>query len=243
MATTGPGASLTVDFSDIDHNTARGAAGGNAIVNGSGGDAGGGGVYNGAGTALTISNSSLLYDQALGGNGGIGGNGGFASGGAIFVASDGSTLTISNPGGFTGFAFDQAIGGNGGKAGSPPGFTVNGDGGDGDGGAIALVGLMGVASTVTIDGAGIVQSTARGGNGFASPGFVAGSAGNGVAGAILLGSTGITATISNTALTRNTATGGTGTATDTNPTLIGSDAGSAASASAAPSRTSKRPSP
>jgi hypothetical protein len=97
----------TVIASTITHNQAIGAAGGNG---GNGGHGWGGGVANESGGTLSISSTTVAYNEAQGGNGGNGGNG---WGGGLYIDAS-STLILT---GAT-VQHNFAIGGAGGAGGS-----------------------------------------------------------------------------------------------------------------------------
>ena len=112
-----------------------GASGGNGSAGFLGGAAFGGGISN-QGGSLTISKSTIVANQAVGGGGGNGGNGGFAQG------ADGTGSGNGGP----------AVGGKGGDG---------GPGGAGIGGGI----YNGIGGRLAINATTITRNTAKGGNG------------------------------------------------------------------------------
>jgi hypothetical protein len=88
--------------------------GGQGVAGGKGGNGLGGGIANLLGSMLTVGNSTLDYNGAIGGNGGVGGNG---LGGGIYndgsTASGVSSLTVTG----STITDNQAQGGQGGAPG------------------------------------------------------------------------------------------------------------------------------
>jgi hypothetical protein len=138
---TGPGATLVVNRSTFDHNQALGGNGNQSATNPAGvngpNDAFGGAIHLSAGTANTITDSTIAHNVAIAGAGAAGQDGGLAWGGGIdlfnsfghAVSATVSSCTVDH---------NAAIGGQGG-----PG----GNGGDAWGGGLAA--LLGVTLTVT----------------------------------------------------------------------------------------------
>ncbi|MFQ5613193.1 MAG: choice-of-anchor Q domain-containing protein [Anaerolineae bacterium] len=119
--------------STVTANQVFGGRGGSNSSFGSGGGGGGGamggGIFNDGGM-LVIANSTLFFNDAIGGNGNFGGPGvgGGGGGGGGNGGDGGDGATGPNPGGD---GRDGGFGGGGGGGGSPGGFGAGGAGGDG----------------------------------------------------------------------------------------------------------------
>ena len=146
----------------VSGNTAQGTAGSTGVQGSGGGAVGGaggagqdgstgagGGIFNAAGS-MTVSNSTITSNVAVGGNGGIGGMGGAGEGAIGAAGANGQSGT----------------GGAGG---------AGGNGGVGLGGGI----FNAAGAKLTISGSEISLNTARGGNGGAGGAGFLGSGGNG----------------------------------------------------------------
>ncbi len=107
-----PGASLTLQDVTLSGGVALGFDG----APGSGGAGQGGAVYNDG--TLTLLDTTLTANQAIGGNGGAIGHGGGGFGGAIY--NDAGLVSITN----STLAANQAVGGTGGTAGIAQGGAV-----------------------------------------------------------------------------------------------------------------------
>src|SRR5262249_40787967 len=161
---------LSLDTVTVQNSTAQGSAGTNGGPDAPGANgtaAWGGAIYVAAGS-LTLNNSTLASDAAVGGAGGAGGAGGQTNlyggpggaggsslGGAIYLAA--GTLTLTN----ATLSNDSAQGGAGGTGGAalaPAG--PGGAGGSSQGGAIFVAG-----GTVTMTYATVYNDSAPGGVG------------------------------------------------------------------------------
>lgn len=210
--------SLTLNDLTLSNGVARGFDGGITFKGGDGGGSAGlgGAIYN-QGT-LTVRNSLLTGNLAIGGNGGnsnngnqgngggggggllgaggstigqspgIGGSGGGGQGGFLYSNGQGAGFGAGGGGGGQGFVNPAGVGGAGGFGG----------GGGGGGSKPSGPGVGGVGGFG--GGAGANGSYPQGG---------AGGGGAGLGGAIFT-DTGSTVTITNSTLTSNTAQGGTG---------------------------------
>ena len=220
------GGDLTLQNLTLTNGAANGSNGGTA-----GGQGGGGGGAAGMGGALfndgslTLLNSTLSGNTALGGNGGRGGTGGF---GGIGGAGGGG---LNGPGqdspynqaiGATGGLGGGGNGGNGtgsgsGQPGSMGGFG-SGGGGGGYGSSPGGIGGMGGFGAGAGGSGGNTGSSASGGFGGGEGGVAAIFGGGGGGGAGLGGgifnNSGAYLTITNSTLSGNTAQGGTGGATN-----------------------------
>lgn len=234
-----------------------GGDGGNA---GAGGQARGGGVFSNA-TSLTITDTTLENNDAVGGNGGLGGvagigfgsdgdcgsggNGGAANGAGLHVA--GGTVAISG----STISNGHADAGDGGNGPNNAGFTATfaGAGGDGGSGGTANGGGISIAAgTVSLVNSTVSGNLAAGGTaGSGGDGADAwssgvsdgdggngGAGGNGFGGGIQAG--GGTLSISNSTVANNTSsfsTGGTGGATGTSLGGAGATPGATGASGAA----------
>ena len=207
--------------SQIDGNHALGGLG--AIGGGSGGPAAGGGLHATA-WVITISNSEMKNNQAVGGAGGagfwdfpsctgtfiVGGNGGAAHGGAFVLSANApATLTTVAVDG------NLARGGDGGIG--AIGDSNCPDGGNAGAGGLAFGGAADVGSILAATGGSFSSNTAKGGNGAAggsggagSTGGNGGAGGNAVGGAIEVEFGAGVLTLTTVTLAGNAATGGDG---------------------------------
>ena len=216
----GSGGDLTLQSLTLSDGAALGSAGGSG-----GGQGGGGGGAAGMGGALfndgsvTLLNSTLSGNTAIGGAGGAGGTGGFGGiggGGGAGLNGAGQDSPFNQSVGASGGAGGGGNGGNGtGSGGGQPG-TLGGFGSGGGGGGYGTA-PGGVGGTGGFGGGaggsgGNTPSVASGGFGGGAGGFRAilgggGGGGAGLGGAIF-NNTGATLTISNSTLSGNTAQGG-----------------------------------
>jgi uncharacterized repeat protein (TIGR01451 family) len=241
------GGTVTVTGSEatFSQNIAQGGNGGNGsnsvnllVIIGGGGKGGSGGaggvgygglLYDGGGGTVTLSNSALTYNEAVGGNGGNGGNGkgsskaisctgggssagGAGSGGGLYLASDSVTLNLSNDR----LSNNTAVGGNGGNGGndnSSSGVAPGGRGSDGAAGSGGFLFLEG-GGLVNLEDDTLSSNEAQGGKGgHGGQGFTAQDAGDGTGGNGLGGGLfvyGGTVQLTNDTLSSNKAVGGKG---------------------------------
>jgi hypothetical protein len=203
------GGNVTLDHVLVEGNLAVGGV----TMSGAGTNALGGGIWSNA--ALTVNNSTIENNEAIGGGGGaggaplgLGGSGGIGQGGAIFVSGGTVSLTATT------IDSNQALGGNGGhgqngNSGRPLGGN-GGGGGAGEGGGLLLAGgqLTVASSTVSTNFAG----GGAGGNG--GLGVTTGNGGNGGDGGAAEGggilATGGTLLLSNATVAVNSTAGGGG---------------------------------
>ncbi len=209
------GGTVTLNSDIIQNNQSVGVDGVDGI-NGSGGTSGGqggfgtagqgGGIFN-SGT-LTLSNSSLLFNQAIGGAGGNGGSGGFAAGSIGVKGGNGGTGT-GGAGGAGGQGGD-AIGGGIVNAGGAT-LTLTNDSVSNNK-AIGGAGGVGGPGNIGLGGSGGASSTTEpgnGGDGIGGNGGRGGSGGRGLGGGLInLGKTTVTGNA--TAFLSNLAIGGAG---------------------------------
>ncbi len=223
---------LTLQSLTLSDGAALGSAGGTG-----GGQGGGGGGAAGMGGALfndgsvTLSNSTLSGNTAIGGAGGAGGIGGFGGiggGGGGGLNGAGQDSPYNQTVGATGGAGGGGNGGNGTGAGSGQPGTMggfgSGGGGGGYGSAPGGIGGAGGFGGGAGGSGGNTPSVATGGFGGGDGGVASvrgggGGGGAGLGGAIFNNS-GATLTISNSTLSGNTAQGGAGGATSTPFTAI-----------------------
>jgi CSLREA domain-containing protein len=181
------GQQVTISGLTISNGLVRGADGSR------GGQAPGGAIYQGRNTTLTLRDSIISQNAAIGGtgtkpggcipNGGSDFSGGFANGGGIY--NEGGVLNIIN----------STVSGN-----TVVGGTGSSSGGSGIGGAIFHGGGVLIILNSTIS-----QNSATGGNGSCGPG------GSGDGAAIFNGSSSInkpTVFLGNSTISQNSATGG-----------------------------------
>lgn len=204
-----------------------GINGGAGVAGGTGGfgTAGeGGGIFNGG--TLTLANSSVLSNQALGGAGGNGGNGGFAAGANGASGFNGQLGTGGN-GGAGGFGGDALGGGIFNKAGAHMTIkasaisgnrAIGGLGGVGGSGAIGLGGTGGGSST---------HVPGNGGDGVGGSGGVGGQGGQALGGGIMNRGT-LSFNGGATAITSNFATGGGGFSGGSGANGVGGNGGTGA---------------
>jgi hypothetical protein len=165
----------SVEGCTFDANVARGGAGGNGVggaASGVGAPGASGGIDLAFGAVVTVTDTTLTHNQAIGGAGGAGAVGGDGIGGAINVgtgvlfpppgSTDNSSLTLIN----CTLASNEAVGGAGGSSST---------GGNGLGGGLSV--LAGGSASVTTSS--IEVNRAQGGA--ASTG---GTAGEGVGGGV-----------------------------------------------------------
>jgi hypothetical protein len=198
------GGALSISDSTLTPNEAMGGRGGPGGVRtfgsefqyispGAGGSVQGGGLYS-TGGALTISDSSVANNQAVGGVGGTGGGyegsapGGNAQGGGLYAA--GGLLTFSD----SAATANTLRGGDGNRGAS-------------DGGACQGGGLYVGSTVLTVRNATIAGNTLRGGDGGSSSG-VGGDGGTSQGSGLYAG--GGMLTITNSTIAANTLGGGTG---------------------------------
>jgi hypothetical protein len=182
-----PGAQLTVVGCTITGNRAIAGSGGPSAgaANVPTGYAAGGGIDDSLGGTATVRNCTISGNQAIGSQGGIDGPGAKAVGGGIsvgiatlFIMQDVSTLTLTG----STLTGNLALGGAAGPQpiwdplpnGQVPHPQVNGNGGDGLGGGLAVF----ARSTATQTACTIQANTARGG----AAGWQMGYFGHGIGG-------------------------------------------------------------
>jgi hypothetical protein len=162
-----------VDGCTFTDNVARGGAGGNGVggaASGVGAPGGSGGIDLAFGSVVTVSNTTLIHNEAIGGAGGAGATGGNGVGGGINDGSgvlfgdptDNCSLTLSD----AIFIGNQAVGGAGGSG---------SNGGNGWGGGLSVL----AGDSAGISASALVGNLAQGG-----PGGAGGSDGEGIGGGV-----------------------------------------------------------
>ncbi len=137
---------VTIDNFNILNALCKGGDGGDGDYSGGGAVGGGGALYIHGGTAVTISNATLSYNQVQGGNGGNNASSGYGGGGGAFGGGKGGN------GGF-------GAGGGGGV--NSPGIGRGGYGaGGGNGGGPAVDSFAGGGGGAGLGGAIFVQKGA-----------------------------------------------------------------------------------
>ncbi len=186
------GSTGTVINSALVDNVSQGGFG---TAGGGGGE--GGGIEDSGSTllepsVLTMTNSTLAGNQALGGAGGIGVAGGGASGGGLDISFD-SAATVTG----TMFVSNLAQGGRGGAG-------ASGGGGLGGGISVANASFADIpdTSSLSLGGSLLIGNVAQGGTGGARA-----NGGTGFGGGVFIGSDG-TAAIDQIVVTANLALGG-----------------------------------
>ncbi|MBX0330345.1 right-handed parallel beta-helix repeat-containing protein [Oscillochloris sp. ZM17-4] len=210
---------LTLSASTLSNNQAIGGDGASRTSASSGGGGGGGAglggaIYSAAGSSVTIINSTISGNQAVGGNGGHGGDNGSSftggAGGGQGGAGGGNNGSIGLPGGDG--SFGGGGGGGGGSNGSASDSFAPGSPPAGAGGAGGFGGGGGGAGATRFGGSGNVGGAAGsfgGAGGTSSSSFAAGGGGGaGLGGGIF--ADGASVTISSSTIYANASQGGLG---------------------------------
>jgi hypothetical protein len=102
---------LTITDSIIDHNQAQGGSADTSGPASNGGEGAGGGVYNTSGSTITVTDSSITHNLAIGASGSNGGNGGNGLGGGFYNEGTASLESVI-------IEYNLALGGDGGQGGN-----------------------------------------------------------------------------------------------------------------------------